>query len=146
MRKIKFRAWDKNRDEMLNVLMGVCPDDAVPVNMISVDSLFEWNEIYVPLQYTGLKDKNGKEIYEGDILNCRIEPSGSKGVVGIVKYFENFWGFVVATPKDKCLARMRESFPPTVAEIKELLRGGIDGEVIGNIYENPELIKEKENG
>jgi len=52
MREIKFRAWDKDLHKMYNK-WTVIPDD---------------DRSHILMQYTGLKDKNGKEIYEGDIV------------------------------------------------------------------------------
>lgn len=74
------------------------------------------------MQYTGLKDKNGKEIYEGDIL----EFSGNVVALGIVKYNENFATFQACNGNSGWLFG-NES--------------GTNIEIIGNIYENPELVK-----
>ena len=78
-------------------------------------------------QYTGLKDKNGKEIYEGDIVKS------ISGKVGYVIFLQQGMGYVVVW--DNCDTRLGHRN-----------RGGgyeCDGsiEVIGNIYDNPELVK-----
>ena len=76
-------------------------------------------------QFTGLKDKNGKEIYEGDILSL---PSWRPKEMQIC-FIEG--GF--------CLANKAGEF---VGDIHYIQHGGIpDAEVIGNIYENPDLLK-----
>lgn len=76
----------------------------------------------IPLQYTGLKDKNGKEIYEGDILrtdNVEIE---------YVEYFPAYASF----------CRVYQN------HVYEINDNG-NYEVIGNIYENPELLRQSFN-
>lgn len=72
------------------------------------------------MQYTGLKDKNGKEIYEGDILSTGNLESGHR-IVEV--YF-----------KDGCFYTKDESFK------KWRVAGWRTTEIIGNIYENPELL------
>ncbi len=117
MREIKFRAWDKANNRFYNLVETRVPE----LNHGDDDGV-----IY--MQYTGLKDKNGKEIYEGDILrtdkgiNAVVYWSNS-GACFMVKY-HNIWSTKIGWYIYKNL-RM---FAPK-------------SEVIGNIYENPELLE-----
>ena len=76
------------------------------------------------LQYTGLKDKRGKEIYEGDILKCPQPLDDNLFEVGHVYWCSDSAGYYVETNLSN-----------------DELSAFTDGEVIGNIYENPELLK-----
>ena len=109
MRDIKFRVWDKQRKRFSrNNIMGM--DGVICCSHL---------EHYILMQYTGLLDTNGVEVYEGDIVSGYI--------FGIceVRYYKN--AFVLwSVDEDFSRSYACESI-----------------EVIGNICENPELIKEK---
>ena len=110
MRPIKFRAWDKENEVMVYP-KGILFDGRVVNFSCGILEPFEGCEL---MQYTGLKDKNGTEIYEGDIVD----------VVN---------GITVVTYDDGCFrAKLNGS--------NYRLSGWKSVEVIGNIYENPELL------
>ena len=122
MREIKFRAWDKVRNEFLSageVLIAVKAGRNPKHNPQYLDVLESpdlFRDRFVLMQFTGLKDKNGKEIYEGDILG--------DGIVVEVQFHDGKFVGVQSNKKyslgDCC---------------------GNYGRILGNIYENPELVK-----
>lgn len=107
VREIKFRAWHKNNKSMcMNVTTDLLGRDYLEF-----------------MQYTGLKDKNGKEIYEGDILGGDYYVNN---IAGVVKYYDD-WGCSFLEYKGG-----GDEFLWKAARVAE---------VIGNIYENPELLE-----
>lgn len=126
MREIKFRAWNECEKIMEYDIQEEYDGD------LSCFGCYLNNEFWEVMQYTGLKDKNGVEIYDGDILRVRHFTPQSKDGVALwcenveVKYLESLAQFVTldSSQKDNYI-------------INEL------SEVIGNIYENPELLEGK---
>ena len=130
----KFRAYDSG-----SLSRMYQPDEVMVGNgdiwIIDEDSVAgEWivnNDIHL-MQSTGLKDKNGKEIFEGDIVqfeDCYIETEFLYVNTGIVEWSQG--SFTITN---------RES-----VRMEDLLDGEfLDVTIIGNIYENPELLEDKE--
>jgi hypothetical protein len=126
MREIKFRAWLKEHKSMKDVMEIDIDNQTIFFYWFGdYDGHFEnFNKIDL-MQYTGLKDKNNKEIYEGDIVKLRANHG-----IGVVKYYDEWGAFVVEYVKSKPLAVLGMHY------YKE------DIEILGNIYENPELMEE----
>ena len=155
MREAKFRAWDKDnklmlpverieynrggamhvyvfvpecrklRDKQHNEIFSIedCLQHYGEENIIKIIIKKDGNIIIPVMQYTGLKDKNGREICEGDIVKCVERPPigcepvlSNNGLIHEVK-LDDVW----ITPFDQ--------FPY------------LDCKIIGNIYENPNLLK-----
>lgn len=112
-REIKFRAWSKVEEEMVYGIDLTTQDGtAHPING-NWDNIMSLDERVELMQYTGLKDKNGVEIYEGDILEYYVEDD----LLGkfLVKWDDKgFWDCGISNKNQA---------------------------VIGNIYQSPELLK-----
>lgn len=140
MRDIKFRAWCKKHKVMIYHIGSINWNEQNKI-FVNQDTKCAGNEIL--MQYTGLKDKNGKEIYEGDIVKQTYHKTTGYG-----ENEENFEGYhigkVVLISSGVCIKKplMYE------VEIDQLVKldgyknvAGYRSEVIGNIYENPELLE-----
>ncbi len=120
MREIKFRAWDKELKEMIS------GDDyqgsewiAQALEVLMHGGTDEWTEQIEIMQFTGLHDKKGKEIYEGDIVEWQDDMGD-----GMKRSFDSSVVFQGGAFYPICTMPGREF------------------EVIGNIYEHRELLKE----
>lgn len=133
MREIKFRAWDSIRKFMAEPfdlyweIEDNNPEDYPQGGCYPRGTIF--------LQYTGLKDKTGKEIYEGDIVHVKfgVKPHATDMVYEV--YWDNESAmFYMQNKKVKSLRWMfcikgKGHYYPDIIEVK------------GNIYENPELLE-----
>ena len=121
MRETKFRAYHKERKEMFEIASIDFEEKKAAlsngiIKLLNVDS-----KQFELLQYTGLKDKNGKEIYEGDIYHV-----GDKNIRYLAVWFDS--GF-----------EGKQLRSTSYTGLKSWAK---DIEILGNIYENPELLEE----
>ncbi len=120
-REIKFRIWDKNDNKMYyfpNPKWKAIYFDGLPWSFLN----------QVPLEFAGLKDKTSKEIYEGDIIRFQTEDDPEDlqwEIISVEFKHGSFW--------------VEGNFKQPLWEL--LVDGRVDGEIIGNIFENPELLK-----
>jgi hypothetical protein len=119
-RALKFRVWDNNKKEFLKYPCYFRHDNFEEFTCF--DRFFnDKDEDIIIQQFIGLKDNNGKEIYEGDILQ-------SLGIKAKCFWDETGARFLVKRLTDNCNLDFHD-------------RMSIEFEIIGNIFENPELLK-----
>lgn len=115
---LKFRVWDRHFQKFVENF-SISPNGKISVPYLNQRDIQQWNEkgLFVLQQFTNLKDKLGKDIYDGDIVRLCGEAIVFKNQrIKEVKYIKNSF-----QPENICFPR----------EI----------EVIGNIFENPDLLK-----
>ncbi|MFN6684593.1 YopX family protein [Enterococcus gallinarum] len=136
----KFRAWDKENDRMIYPSTeGVCFElDDDGINILDVSGDYPEDHTFpaidsVLMQSTGLKDKNGVEIFEGDLVKVSVD-NGFDYLfeeLSIVKPSKFHSGLVCSLKSHEAEYRIIHA---------EIL--GYEYEVVGNIYENPELLEQ----
>ena len=116
MREIKFRIWDNDNNLMDYLDFSDIEKSVQTLNSINDYFSTSYFKDVPPMQYTGLKDKNGKEIYEWDIVE-------TKSGIGYVEFYMDSW-----------MVRLDNATRTVMFSIEK---------IIGNIYENPELLNER---
>lgn len=124
----RFRAWDKEFKEMVQVDALVFDEQIIKATYKNGNVVKEDLKNYVLMQSTGLKDKNGKEIFEGDIIAIEVDDTGTpvnarifqNSKIGILMFH------VFEDNEDVPMVELLEDDSVAFA-------------IIGNIYENPEL-------
>ena len=145
MREIKFRAWDKAKSKMIaELICFYSPESQVKgtkdwgishSNDFNAKNGYMWNfRNLIPMKYTGLKDKNKKEIYRKDII--KINGHIFSPMNFIVKWSDvNHCWWLSSIKEDYHGISVQSHSFSTLNGFEN------DSEIIGNIYENPELLE-----
>ncbi len=137
MHEIKFRAWDKENKKMYAVEEITWGSDGLMNGLLQgfngrvflgkrvyVDN--KWYDDYALMQFTGLHDKNGREIWEGDIVRIKADPPFTFNYMRKIQFDSGMFGVMEQN--------INKIIPIHLSALKIC-------EVIGNIYENPDLLK-----
>ena len=136
-RVIKFRVWDSSSKHMFincpNILID--SQSGYPLWQFGLNGPCLMVDI-VLMQSTGLLDKNGKEIYEGDVFVVRTLHDGDEYIWNQEAFNSGKEGAIPqAVSWNQCHVRFE------FGNSTRIIYAPYDFEVIGNIYENPELVK-----
>lgn len=135
MREIKFRAWNKKLKKMFKIGQITIEKGSwnyEPEGREYIGMSLPYQPSFILMQYTGLKDKNGKEIYEGDIVYCQTKYGKAKAKIEFFNgKFVAYWNSVITHPKNGLCIKYYDI--------------NTKFEVIGNIYENKELLEENKD-
>ena len=137
MRPVKFRAvrYTDGVLEKIYDVTGIDYDEDFGVFNARLKNN-EWLINIIPLQSTDLKDKNGTEIFEGDIVKRTYLFDGGYGEThtGKIVYDKEYARYIISRPQ--------KHIEPKTEDLRNTLSDKSTYEVIGNIYENRELLEE----
>lgn len=127
----KFRAWDGAKKEMFKDTFAITESGQVVVveqEFVTSPPDYVFVDHLVIMQSTGIKDKNGKEIFDGDIVDY-------KGRKAIIKWHGSYASFIY---------RFVDEMQERVSEWDPLFLAYHHFEIIGNVYENKEFLEDME--
>lgn len=130
MRDIKFRAFNGDRMVKVNTIGWVDGE----IDWVDTSKNDDFDEGLILMQYTGLKDKKGVEIYEGDIVKrTYLDGMFGRTHIGEVVYDKEYARYVISKPN--------KFIEPKTEDLGNMLSYRSTYEVIGNIHNNPELLE-----
>lgn len=135
MREVRFRSWSEQTKKM--VPWGFIKNGFFSPSTVGGVNMFDMPQ----MQFTGLTDKNGVEIYEGDIIRDRFISQPGFGSMGFGSSFDREWITEVKVPE--IYMHWDENQFGDFEDLKKHFAEGDKDygvEVIGNRYENPELL------
>lgn len=145
-REYKFRAWDKEDKRMIVHEQDFIPLKVTNIGVLKLDPCIKENrwmliesERFELMRYTGLKGKNGKDIYEGDIVRCK----DFKENIGVVMFGNHKANDMTDSYKCGNLGFYIEFSDKFGLLRKDILFwDGLGMEVIGNIHENSDILSQ----
>lgn len=145
MREILLRAYDKGRKEYLSdghlfiaINKSRCPSES-EIYLDVINNAYKYKERFVIERYTGLTDKNGTKIFEGDICS-------SGGMIYQIIWLDDKYGwFCKVLKSNSCLIDTTMAFPLYQYDNRPE-NGYRQLEIIGNIHDNPEPLKGGDKG
>lgn len=144
MKEVYARAWDNANKVMIeeDYVRGVDSYGELVVTQFHSSAYGPTCPELILMQWIGLRDNNNIKVYDGDIFTSKRYPFQDEGVYnyhGVVEWFEDNAAFGYCL---KLVNKNKGGISDGICELFEGKDGVLDIEVIGNIYENPELLEE----
>lgn len=136
MANLKYRAWDKEFKEMVVVNALVLDEQVIKVTYKNGNVVKEDMKCYDIMQSTSKKDKHGNEIFAGDILKVTDKHEGKDSWLEVVSYSEEKAMFITD--------EINRDFKTPASSLYGLFDTDLFlVEIVGNVYEQPELVGDK---